>query len=192
MVRKPSSLQLQPLANQKRSIAFSLLVLLLLCTGCAGPTKTKMMEVTAYCGCSICCSWERGSWRWLKLDFWNRYVSSGPRRGRPYNGLTASGTVPYEPEEGLFSFDSLSRPWMIPLRIVLFPWYLLPSDGTIAADTKYYSFGTRMYVPDYGWGRVEDRGKNIKGPTRIDLFYHSHDDALQWGRRKVRVTIERP
>lgn len=88
--------------------------------------------------------------------------------------------------------DSLSRPWMIPLRIALFPWYLLPSDGTIAADTKYYRFGTRMYVPDYGWGRVEDRGSKIKGPTRIDLFFHSHDDALQWGRRKVRVTIERP
>ncbi len=150
------------------------------------------MESTAYCGCSICCSWERGSWQWMKLDFWNRYVASGSRTGKPYNGLTASGTVPYEPEEGLFSMDSLSRPWMIPLRLVLFPWYLLPRDGTIAADTKHYPFGTRMYVPGYGWGKVEDRGKKIKGPTRIDLFFHSHDDALEWGRKKIRVSIERP
>jgi len=168
------------------------LLLLLLCSACARPTTTKVMETTAYCGCSICCSWERGSRQWLKLDFWNRYVASGAHKGAPYNGLTASGTVPYEPEEGLFSMDSLSRPWLIPLRLVLFPWYLLPRDGTLAADTKYYPFGTRMYVPGYGWGTVADRGKKIKGPTRLDLFFESHDDALEWGKKKLRVAIERP
>ena len=30
--------------------------------------------------------------------------------------------------------------------------------GTIAADTRRYPFGTIMYVPGYGYGRVEDRG----------------------------------
>jgi hypothetical protein len=178
------------LAGWRWSMFFPLLLLLLLCTACARPTTSKVMETTAYCGCAICCNWERGSQQWLKLDFWNRYVASGAGKGAPYNGLTAGGTVPYEPEEGLFSMDSLARPWMIPLRLVLFPWYLLPRDGTIAADTKYYPFGTRMYVADYGWGKVEDRGKNIKGPTRIDLFFYSHDDALEWGRKKVRVFIE--
>ncbi len=49
-----------------------------------------------------------------------------------------------------------------------------------------------MYVPGYGWGVVEDRGGAIKGPDRIDIFYDSHSDALQWGRRRVRVIIERP
>ena len=166
------------------------LFLFLFCNGCARPTTPKVMETTAYCGCSVCCSWERGSWRWLKLDFWNRYVTSGARRGAPYDGLTASGTPPYEPEEGLFSLDSLSRPWMIPLRLLLFPWYMLPSDGTLAADTKYYPFGTRIYIPGYGWGRVEDRGNSIKGPTRLDLYFWSHDAARQWGKRKVRVSIE--
>jgi hypothetical protein len=128
----------------------------------------------------------------LKLDFWNRYVSSGPNAGRSYSGLTASGTVPYEPEEGLLSMDSIYRPWMIPVRLVLFPWYLLPREGTIAADTKYYPFGTRMHVPDYGWGIVEDRGGAIKGPNRIDLYFNSHREALNWGRKKVRVVIEYP
>lgn len=180
-------------------MTLSLLLLILLGSGCARPTRTgviesstyKVLETTAYCGCSICCSWERGSWQWLKLDFWNRYVRSGRHRGASYSGLTASGTLPYEPEEGFFSMDSLERPWMIPLRLVLFPWYFLPRDGTIAADTKYYPFGTRMYIPGYGWGTVEDRGKNIKGSTRIDLFFNAHDDALQWGRKKIRVYIER-
>ena len=80
---------------------------------------------------------------------------------------------------------------MIPVRIVFFPWLLLPQDGTIAADTAYYPFGTRMYVPGYGWGVVQDRGGAIKGPNRIDLFYPSHGRALEWGRQEVEVTIER-
>ena len=160
--------------------------------GCAKQPVGTRMEVTAYCGCSQCCSWERGSWTWLKLDFWNRYVSAGPDKGRPYTGHTASGTEPHEPEEGLFSMDSVYRPWMIPVRTIFFPWYLVPQDGTIAADTKYYPFGTRMYVPGYGWGTVEDRGGAIKGPSRIDIFYDSHEQALQWGRRTVNVIIERP
>jgi hypothetical protein len=192
MVYHPPPCEFRLLIAQLRSNLFPLLLLLLLSVGCAKPTVTKIMETTAYCGCSICCSWERGSWRWLKLDFWNRYVSSGSQAGKPYSGLTASGTVPYEPEEGLFSIDSLARPWMIPLRLLFFPWYLLPSDGTIAADTNHYPFGTRMYVPGYGWGIVEDRGKSIKGPTRIDLFFDSHNDARHWGRKKLPVTIERP
>lgn len=164
---------------------------LLVLSSCAKQQIGRMMEVTAYCGCSTCCGWERGSWAYLKLDFWNKYVSTGPRQGAPYSGHTASGTYPNEPQPGLFSLDSLQHPWMIPFR-TLFPWYLLPEDGTIAADTKYYPFGTRMHVPGYGWGTVEDRGSAIKGPDRIDIFYDSHDQALHWGRRRVRVLIEQP
>lgn len=148
------------------------------------------METTAYCGCSKCCSWERGSWTYLKLDFWNRYVSAGADAGRSYDGRTASGTSPHEPQPGLFSVDSFYNPWMIPFRIL--PWYILPDEGTIAADTRYYPFGTRMYVPGYGWGVVEDRGGAIKGKNRIDLYFDSHSEALRWGRRKVHVTIEYP
>ena len=165
------------------------LITLHLC-GCGKKTVPTVFETTAYCNCSSCCSWERGSWTYLKLDFWNKYVSAGPGKGRSYSGLTASGTTPREPEPGLFSSDSLYRPWMIPVRIVLFPWFLLPHDGTIAADTAYYPFGTRMYVPGYGWGVVEDRGGAIKGAHRIDLYFSSHSDALRWGRKNVGVTVE--
>ncbi|PIE56721.1 MAG: hypothetical protein CSA34_03340 [Desulfobulbus propionicus] len=148
------------------------------------------METTAYCGCGQCCSWERGSWLFLKLDFWNRYVNSGARRGMPYTGETASRTMPVEPVPGLFSRDSAARPWMIPFRLIL-PWCWFPRDGTLAADTGYYPFGTRMYIPGYGWGVVADRGSAIKGPDRLDLFFTSHAEALRWGRRRVEVQIER-
>lgn len=170
---------------------FALLLLALLCSSCAKTPLTHLMETTAYCGCSKCCSWERGSWSYLKLDFWNRYVSAGKGAGRNYSGRTANGSIPHEPEQGFFSLDTLYRPWMIPTRLILFPWYFLPKDGTIAADTKYYPFGTRMFIPGYGWGVVQDRGGAIKGSKRIDLYFNSHADALQWGRRKLHVTIEK-
>lgn len=63
--------------------------------------------------------------------------------------------------------------------------------GTLAADTRYYPFGTRMYIPGYGMGTVHDRGGAIKGRTRLDLFFNSHQEALNWGRKKVKVTVYR-
>lgn len=63
------------------------------------------------------------------------------------------------------------------------------APGTVAADTAYYPFGTVLYVPGYGYGRVEDRGGAIKGPTRLDLFFDSHDAALEWGRRRLPVKV---
>ena len=63
--------------------------------------------------------------------------------------------------------------------------------GTIAADTRYYPFGTIMFIPDYGWGRVEDIGGDIKG-MHIDLFFPSHREALKWGREWKQVKVWRP
>jgi 3D (Asp-Asp-Asp) domain-containing protein len=63
--------------------------------------------------------------------------------------------------------------------------------GTVAADATRYPFGTRLYIPDYGYGRVEDRGGGIRG-DHIDLFFASHREALQWGRRYRRVRIWYP
>lgn len=167
---------------------FLLIVLLALTVGCAKQPISAMMETTAYCGCQTCCDWQRGSPSLFHIDFWNKYTTYGNEG--PYTGKTASGKYPSEPQEGLFSMDSLTRPWMIPVRTILFPWYFLPQDGTIAADTKYYPFGTRMYVPGYGWGVVADRGGAIKGKSRIDLYFESHNDALRWGRKKLPVTVE--
>ena len=63
--------------------------------------------------------------------------------------------------------------------------------GTIAADTAKYPFGTIMYVRGYGYGRVEDRGGAIKG-EHIDLFFKSHEKALQWGRQEMPVRVWLP
>lgn len=64
-------------------------------------------------------------------------------------------------------------------------------QGTIAADIRYYPYGTRMTIPGYGQGVVEDTGSAIKGPNRIDVYLGSRKKALRWGRQKVTVTIRR-
>ena len=61
--------------------------------------------------------------------------------------------------------------------------------GTVAADTQYYPFGSRMNIPGYGWGVVMDRGGAITGPGHIDIFFPSHNQALKWGRRILPVTV---
>lgn len=63
--------------------------------------------------------------------------------------------------------------------------------GTIAADIRYYPYGTRMTIPGYGQGVVEDTGSAIKGPNRIDVYLGSRKKALRWGRQKVTVRIRR-
>lgn len=63
--------------------------------------------------------------------------------------------------------------------------------GTIAADTTLLPFGTIIYVPGYGYGRVEDRGGDIKG-WHIDLYFEDHGTAKQWGRVKKQVQIWLP
>lgn len=63
--------------------------------------------------------------------------------------------------------------------------------GTIAADISRYPYGTKMYVPGYGWGEVHDTGSAIKG-DHIDIFFSDHDDAMAWGNKYLDVTIIRP
>lgn len=62
-------------------------------------------------------------------------------------------------------------------------------EGTIAADTDYYPLGTRMYVPGYGWGVVDDRGGAIKGPDRIDVYFRARRKAIDFGRKRVDATV---
>lgn len=63
--------------------------------------------------------------------------------------------------------------------------------GVIAADTNLFAIGTIMFVPGYGWGRVEDVGGAIKG-YHIDLFFDQHTSAQQWGVKKKEIRFWRP
>lgn len=60
---------------------------------------------------------------------------------------------------------------------------------TIAADTSKYPFGTKMVIDGHTY-TVEDRGGAING-NRIDMFFSSHSEALQWGVRYCDVYIKK-
>ncbi len=63
--------------------------------------------------------------------------------------------------------------------------------GTIAADTTLFPFGTVMHIPGYGYGRVEDRGSDIKG-HHVDLYFRTHGGAMKWGNRTLSAKVWRP
>ena len=58
--------------------------------------------------------------------------------------------------------------------------------GTVAADLKVYPFGTMLEIPGDGEGVVEDVGGAIRG-RHIDVWFPTHEEARQWGRRKLPV-----
>ena len=62
--------------------------------------------------------------------------------------------------------------------------------GVIAADTNLFAFGTVMFVPDYGWGRVEDIGGAIQG-YHLDLYFDTHEEAQRWGVRRREIQFWR-
>ena len=47
--------------------------------------------------------------------------------------------------------------------------------------------GTRLQIPGYGTGVVEDVGGAITG-RHIDVWMPSHETARRWGRRNLKVT----
>jgi 3D (Asp-Asp-Asp) domain-containing protein len=66
-----------------------------------------------------------------------------------------------------------------------------PGDVFVAAD-KTYSFGTEMVIPGYHQSRpvkVLDRGGLIKG-NRLDVFFHSHQLAREWGVQYLDVLVK--
>ncbi|HLR67869.1 MAG TPA: 3D domain-containing protein [Virgibacillus sp.] len=61
--------------------------------------------------------------------------------------------------------------------------------STIAADLSVYPVGTILYIPDYGYGVVADKGSAITG-NKIDLYYPSVDKVYsEWGKKEVEVYV---
>jgi len=61
----------------------------------------------------------------------------------------------------------------------------------VAADTRQLPLGTMLSIPGYDAGAtvpVLDRGGAIKG-NRLDVLFPSHNEALQWGVKRLPVTI---
>ncbi|MHC4105673.1 MAG: 3D domain-containing protein [Planctomycetota bacterium] len=69
---------------------------------------------------------------------------------------------------------------------------ILPGDTFVAADRRY-PFNTEMLIPGYSNSqpvKVLDRGGAIKG-NRLDVFFATHEEALQWGVQYLEVNVRR-
>jgi len=65
-----------------------------------------------------------------------------------------------------------------------------PGDTFVAAD-KRYSFGTEMVIEGYSNSqtvKVLDRGGAIRG-NKLDAFFHTHQQALEWGVKYIDVEV---
>lgn len=56
------------------------------------------------------------------------------------------------------------------------------------AMPKAYSFGTKIEIKNLGEFVVEDRGGAING-NKLDIYFNTHQEALNWGRRTVFVRV---
>ncbi|KHE67612.1 3D domain-containing protein [Halobacillus sp. BBL2006] len=59
--------------------------------------------------------------------------------------------------------------------------------STIAADLSVFPIGTVLFIPDYGYGVVADKGGAIKG-NELDLYFPTVEDVYnQWGKKTLEV-----
>jgi len=65
---------------------------------------------------------------------------------------------------------------------------IYPYRGIVAVDPRVIPLGTRLYIEGYGYAWAQDTGGLIKG-HRIDVFMETEEEALHWGRRRVKVHI---
>lgn len=64
-----------------------------------------------------------------------------------------------------------------------------PYKKVIAVDTRVIPLNSIVYVNGYGLAIAGDTGGAIKG-KKIDIFLRSKKKALQWGRQKVKISIQ--
>ena len=63
------------------------------------------------------------------------------------------------------------------------------SRHTIAADPKFLPYGTKVLFDCNEWV-VEDCGGAIKGENRIDIFFDTHEEAVNFGKQEFSVWVK--
>lgn len=66
--------------------------------------------------------------------------------------------------------------------------YMIQDGDRFVATPTIMSFGTLLYIPDYGLVPVLDRGGAITG-NKLDVYFPTHQEALVWGRKHITVYI---
>lgn len=63
-----------------------------------------------------------------------------------------------------------------------------PDAKVISVDPSVIPLGSKVYVEGYGYATAGDTGSAIKG-NKIDIFFPSHEQAVQWGVKTVSVKV---
>ena len=58
-----------------------------------------------------------------------------------------------------------------------------------ARGPRVAPLGSRVFVSNLGWLPVDDTGGGVKS-NQIDVRLQSHDEAVRWGRRQMRIQLE--
>jgi 3D (Asp-Asp-Asp) domain-containing protein len=62
--------------------------------------------------------------------------------------------------------------------------------GVVAVDTRFIRLKSPLYIEGYGYAIAADRGGAIKG-NKIDLCFDTYEEAVQFGRKNVKVYLLR-
>jgi 3D (Asp-Asp-Asp) domain-containing protein len=164
--------------------------------GSQGPSVTKVQQILN----------NRGYWCGAADGVFGASTRKAVVRFQQDNGISTTGTVGPLTNKALgISTTSVSRGGSRTIAMVAtgydgsyesnYPFYGQPSyiglplaRGIIATDPNVIPMGTRLYVEGYGEAIAADQGNAIKG-NRIDLYFDSHGEAMNWGMRTVNVTI---
>lgn len=71
----------------------------------------------------------------------------------------------------------------------------MAKEGRTLAMPKEFRFGTEVYLDGKLLGICEDRGGAIKmkdGKVKIDVYIDSHERALEFGKKEVKIKIKEP
>lgn len=63
-----------------------------------------------------------------------------------------------------------------------------PNLKVIAVDPNVIPLGSKVHVEGYGYAVAADTGGAIKG-NKIDVFFPSKQDAINWGRKPVKIKV---
>ncbi len=89
--------------------------------------------------------------------------------------LTVNSTA-YNPDAGL-SNPSFKTATGRPAR-----------HGMVAVDPRVIPMNSLLYIENYGWAVAADTGGAIKG-MKVDVCLDSRQEAMQWGRRKIKIIV---
>lgn len=73
-------------------------------------------------------------------------------------------------------------------HIVAADWDNIPQGTEIYIEVPKSSRDYLYVKSDYGFATVEDEGGKIQG-NKIDIYFPTHEEAIAWGKREVKVYI---